>query len=473
MSATLEINQLRVGMFIHLDLGWWAHPFAVSSFAIASAEQIETIRGLGLKQVRWSPEKSLLQGDAAVAAPSAASDASAGTLPAADGEADAAQAVAVEQPELPAPLLPPLTNPVAEPPALSPHQAALAERRVADALCLQQYSEAGAAWQQACAQLQAEPAQARKVTEGLSRSLLSKLMVDDEMCVRVLSEGAGEGADAHALNVAVISLLLGRVLGLAEAEMQDLGVGALLHDVGKLQMPARVRFPDARFSAAEQAQYRDHVALGVAQGKRMGLSTGALLVLAQHHEMVDGSGFPLQLKADRMVSAARIVSLVNRYDNLCNPPLLAQALTPHEALSMIFSQSKSKFDAQLLNAFIRMMGVYPPGSYVQLSDDRYAAVLSVNSSRPLKPRVLVCDPRVPADQALPLNLETQPGLGVRRSVKPAQLPAVVQSYLSPRARVVYFFEPVAGSESLLVAPGQAASSAPAAAPIRQAAEAIA
>ena len=174
----------------------------------------------------------------------------------------------------------------------------------------------------------------------------------------------------------------------------------------------------------------------------MGLSEGALAVLAQHHEMADGSGFPRGIVADSIAIGARIVALVNRYDKLCNPPQTAQSMTPHEALSVIFAQSRSKFDATMLNAFIRMMGVYPPGSLVQLTDDRYATVVSCNSSRPLKPRVLLADVRVPIDEALLLNLDGQADLGIRRSLKPSQLPAAVRDYLSPRPRMVYFFEPV-------------------------------
>jgi len=171
--------------------------------------------------------------------------------------------------------------------------------------------------------------------------------------------------------------------------------------------------------------------------------------LAQHHEMADGSGFPARLNLDRMSIAARIVALVNRYDNLCNPARLAGALTPHEALSLIFAQSRTKFDATMLNAFIRMMGVYPPGSLVQLTDDRYATVVSCNSSRPLKPRVLVCDTRVPVDEAMLLNLDGQLDLGIRRSLKAAQLPAAARDYLSPRQRMVYFFEPVLADAAAL------------------------
>jgi hypothetical protein len=174
----------------------------------------------------------------------------------------------------------------------------------------------------------------------------------------------------------------------------------------------------------------------------MGLREGALAVVAQHHEMADGSGFPARLSLDRMAIGARIVSLINRYDNLCNPAQVAAALTPHEALSLIFAQTRTKFDATMLNAFIRMMGVYPPGSLVQLTDDRYATVVSCNSSRPLKPRVLVCDTRVPVEEALLLNLDGCTDLGIRRSLKATQLPAAARDYLSPRQRMVYFFEPV-------------------------------
>jgi putative nucleotidyltransferase with HDIG domain len=286
------------------------------------------------------------------------------------------------------------------------------------------------------------PEQAREVTEALTRALLDKLMVDREMCVRVIRDAGGDRVSGHALNVTVIALLMGRVFGFSEDEMLDLGVGALLHDVGKLELHDRVRHADLPLNPRDLQAYREHVGLGVALGQRMGLSEGALAVVAQHHEMADGSGFPARLNLDRMAIGARIVSLINRYDNLCNPSQVAAALTPHEALSLIFAQTRTKFDATMLNAFIRMMGVYPPGSLVQLTDDRYATVVSCNSSRPLKPRVLVCDTKVPVEEALLLNLDGCIDLGIRRSLKATQLPAAARDYLSPRQRMVYFFEPM-------------------------------
>jgi HD-GYP domain-containing protein (c-di-GMP phosphodiesterase class II) len=425
MNHTVAVQDLRVGMFVHLDLGWMSHPFPLSSFRIASEEQIATIRTLGLQALRWVPEKSdpaLLAGEHAAVAgapPAAALSAAADASPGAPGTGSAEALAALARREL------------------------LGRQRAAAALVEQQHAEAGRAWRAAQDLVRVRPEQSRRDTELLTRALLDKMLVDGELCVRLLSTQAGDRAALHALNVAVISMLMGRTFGLGADEMMDLGVGALLHDIGKLDLPERLRHDDERLGSAERIQYREHVALGVSQGKRMALSPGALLVLAQHHESADGSGFPLRLGQDRMSMAARIVSIVNRYDNLCNPPVANRAMTPHEALSTLFSQHRNKFDSTVLNAFIRMMGVYPAGSLVQLTDDRHAMVVGVNSTRPLKPRVLIHDPDVPRDEALVVNLEELQDLGIRRSLGPAKLPPAALDYLAPRPRVCYFFEPLA------------------------------
>ena len=415
MTSTVEPQDLRIGMFIHLDGGWMSHPFPLSSFKIASAEQIQTIRSLGLKKVRWSPERSDLPAPAALGGPGA------------DGLAEAAPAAA----------------PVEE-------DAAQQARRLAEAraeaeaaalrLCERQYHEACRDLRRINESISGEPERARESAQALTRALLDKMLVDGELCVRVLGEPAGDRQSAHAINVTVVSLLLARSMQVGEAEMADLGTGALLHDMGKLDLPDRVRLPHDDFTHAEASLYRDHVAHGITQARRMGLPPGSLLVVAQHHELADGSGFPKGVTSERMSMSARIVSLVNQYDNLCNAANVGKSLTPHEALSRMFAQSRAKFDAAILNGFIRMMGIYPPGSLVQLSDDRYAMVTSVNSSRPLKPQVRVHDTSRGGNRSLHLNLEECPDLGIRRSLKPSQLPARAAEVLAPRQRVAYFFD---------------------------------
>lgn len=436
MTQRIRVSELRVGMFVHLDLGWMSHPFPLSSFKIVSQDQIDEIVGLGLHNVLWVPEKSdPLVAQGLMAVPGLEQGELAQEL--ADDDSTGTTAFAAFQPVVETPAH--ATETPAQASARQRREQLFRQRQAAR-VCERQYAEAGKAWRGACDKVADDPEGARKDTEALTQALLDKMLGESEMCIRVLNSASGDRSTAHAINVAVVSMLMGRALGLAAEDMADLGTGALLHDVGKLELPERLRHHDEQFTADESQAYRDHVAHGVAHARRMGLSLGAQYVIAQHHELADGSGFPQAVTLDRMTMPARIVALVNRFDNLCNPAVLARALTPHEALSLLFSQARTKFDTTLLNGFIRMMGVYPAGSVVQLTDDRYAMVVSVNSARPLKPRVLVFDPSVPADEAVHLDLESVPDLGIRRSLRPTLLPAAAKAYLAPRQRVAYFFE---------------------------------
>jgi hypothetical protein len=117
-------------------------------------------------------------------------------------------------------------------------------------------------------------------------------------------------------------------------------------------------------------------------------------------------------------------------------------MTPHEAVALLFKQGQQQYDPTLLSSFVRMMGVYPPGSVVQLTDDRYAVVESVSAARPLKPKVQIHDPRCPPDDAELIDLAKQRTLGIRRSLPAAQLPSAVRERLMPERRQAWFFESI-------------------------------
>ena len=406
---------LCVGMFVELELGWMAHPFPTGSFRISSDKQIAIIRGLGLQQVRIRPER----GD-----PPTAVDRG---VPPAQSPSDA--------------LL--LTSTGGARPGLVAREARLeligAQQRGL-AQCERRFGDAIRLYRQVLEQVGSKPRSAREQAVQLVDGLVGELLGQGESAIRLLSEGMGDKSAMHPINVAVLSLLLGRSMGLAQAELTELGLAAFFHDLGKTQLPDRVRLLEDSFTGAEHSLYQEHVALGVALGRRMDLPSGVLQAMAQHHELADGSGFPARLRGAQIAPAARILALVNCYENLCNPGRPAAALTPHEALSLLFAQMKAGFDASTLDAFIRMMGVYPPGSVVQLVDERYAVVVSVNSARPLRPRLIVHESGVDKGEALVLDLEQAPALGIRRSIKPASLPRAAMDYLSPRQRICYFFE---------------------------------
>lgn len=400
----IAVAALRVGMFVHLDVGWMNHPFRLSNFLIESEEQLALLQSLGLKQVRWSPGLSV----------------------------DPVQA-----PDSPADPTPPA------PAAPEAQGDELARQRQSQAVCDSQFAEAAAASARIFEGVQADPEQARQDAERLALALTRKMIDDGPSCIRLLTESAGNQSALHAVNVGVLSLLLGRALDLKEEDLLELGVGALLHDVGKLDLPEAARHADADMAPADAALYRSHVALGVTRAQKMGLSKGAMLVLAMHHERADGAGFPRRLPGAQMTLPARVVALVNCYDGLCNPNWPSRAITPHEAVARLFAREKDAFEPSLLATFVRLVGVFPPGSMVQLNDDRFAMVMSVNPQRPLKPRLLIHDPKRPSAEGLLTDLEHVPGLSIVRSLPPRAMPRSVRDDLVPRQRVSYFWEPLA------------------------------
>lgn len=438
-SVLIDIHQLRVGMYIQLDMGWMRHPFPTSNFKVASAEQIQQLRALGLAQIRYVPSRSELPPlDESLAAPAPTS-------------APASSSASASTPQAPAKAAPPLTGISA---LRARRLAALAlvnDQRAALDRCDQRFSEVTRGYLQLAAKAPLDPREARALADALVDSSVAEVLANGDSAIQLLSQGVGAQPAMHAVNVMVLSLLLGRSLGVAREGLLDIGKAALLHDVGKQALPFHLAEPTSALSPIDRQRYQSHVDESVGMARRMGLPGPVQVAIAQHHEMADGSGFPLGLHAEDLSRAGQIVALVNHYDRACNPLHGASALTPHEALSVIYAQHKARFDAIVLGAFIRMMGVYPPGSVVQLVNDRYALVMSVNSSRPLRPRVLVHDPRVPKDEALVLDLETVPELGIRRSLRPSQLPRDALDYLAPRQRICYFFERAAEP-----APGEAA-----------------
>jgi len=421
VAKWIDVAQLRHGMFIQLELGWMDHPFPKGSFKITSDDQIKTILSLGLSRVRYFPDQS-------------------------DEVPEVLDGPQHEPVSDPSGLFKPEHEPVA--PLHSSGQdrvrdlrrERLEAQRRSLALCERRFGEATQQYRRLTEQVAQRPVQLHDESRALVGRCVQDLLAESESAIRLLSEAMGERSAVHPVNVMVISMLLGKALGLPSAALADLGLAGLLHDLGKIQMPDRLRSADPGFSASELQAYQEHVDLSLVLARRMGASEDVLRAMSQHHELADGSGFPSGLVGANMSDMGKILALVNRYDNLCNPPRLVNALTPHEALSLIFAQMKSRFDAVTLGAFVRMMGVYPPGSEVQLVNDGYAMVVSVNSSRPLKPSVIVFDASVPRDEALIVNLEHAPEMGIRRSLKPSQLPRAVQDYLSPRQRVAYYFE---------------------------------
>jgi putative nucleotidyltransferase with HDIG domain len=157
--------------------------------------------------------------------------------------------------------------------------------------------------------------------DELVNQMVTAFLDQPEVALHVMGEHAGgEETYFHGLNTSILSMMLAKELGFARAHCQILGVGALLHDIGLNDIPDRVARPRHELTAPERNLRQLHCDYGVRLGKQIGLPEPVLRIIAQHHELADGSGYPNKLKGDQIDPLARIVSLVNYYDNLCNPP---------------------------------------------------------------------------------------------------------------------------------------------------------
>lgn len=411
----LSPEQLCIGLFIHLDLPWMDHPFTFSSFKIKDADQLEKVRRLGLAQIRYSPGKS----DVAPA----------------PRRVTAAPAAPVE-PVLPAP--------AENDTVIAAKRARIAKleaHRQAMAQCEKAFSNAAQTVRLLEKNIYARPKESAAEADGLIDTMLDSLLTDKDIAIHLMSDRtAGEDIYYHSLNVSVLSLTLAKELKLSREHIHILGLAALLHDVGKRDVPDKILLKTEPLTRAEQSIFEQHVEWSVAAAGRAGVSDAVIEVIGQHHEMADGTGYPKRLKQGAIHPVARVLSLINVFDNLCNAANPAQSMTPHEALAFMFAQQRSKYDGPTMSTFIRCMGVYPPGSVVMLSNDAFALVVSVNSSRPLKPQVLVYEPDVPREEAIVVDLEEEADLNISKALKPNQLPRAAAEYLNPRKRQTYYFD---------------------------------
>jgi putative nucleotidyltransferase with HDIG domain len=406
----ISIDQLRVGLYVQLE-GWMDHPFLFSSFKIKNQQQINALQSLGLKDIVWVRDKS-------------------------------------DYPPLPAQ---PQVEPKAEQPAPDPAVQAmwaekkarrekLSQQREAFGRCEKRFNSGMSTVKSLLGSLFSRPQESVQQAREVVAEMVDSLLAEKDVLLHLMNAKSGdEGAYYHALNVSMLSLMLAKEAGFCEQEMHDLGLGCLLHDMGKERVPSQILLKRTPWTTAETNFYQQHVVYGMDMAQKLPtLPSGALEVIAMHHECLDGSGYPGKLKADRIGKFARIAAIANTYDNLCNRINPADSMTPAEALSHMFKREQGRYDLQYMQFFIRCLGVYPPGSIVRLNNDSIGLVVSVNPGLLLHPTLLIYDPDIPKEEALMLDLAEEEDLSVVATLRPGSLDKAVFDYLSPRSRISYY-----------------------------------
>ena len=192
----------------------------------------------------------------------------------------------------------------------------------------------------------------------------------------------------HSVNVCILSLTFARTLGLTETELHDLGLGALLFDIGKSRIPKGILKSPNSLSENEFLLMKSHAYLGYAMlEEKKNISKTTLDIVLNHHERLNGKGYPNSRFAKEIGRLTRIVSIVDVFDAMTSDRCYKDAFQAQHALNELYNMAPDKMDQDLVEAFIKFIGIYPVGSIVSLSTGHTGVVVKLNELNRLKPIV--------------------------------------------------------------------------------------
>jgi len=242
----------------------------------------------------------------------------------------------------------------------------------------------------------------------------------------------------HSLNVCIISLGFGRHLSLEEGPLLELGLGALLHDIGKGPLPDGILTRPGPLTAEEFELVKRHTEMGVDLVRRSGdIPNGALDAIYSHHERMNGTGYPRRVPGRTISLFARIVGLVDHFDAVTSHRAHQDGVGASTALRELAHLRGTLFDSLLVDEFVQFLGIYPVGSLVELKNGAVGIVSSANRTRRLQPLVtLVLDarkqelaqPRV-VDLAAIEPAQRQGGYEISRTLEPESYGIDMHRYL--------------------------------------------
>lgn len=194
----------------------------------------------------------------------------------------------------------------------------------------------------------------------------------------------------HSLNVCVLSIVLGRHIGLSEANLNNVGLCGLMHDVGKMCVPLDILNKPGKLDDDEMRIMQSHTSLGYELLKSsQGMFIGAVNTALTHHERIDGKGYPHQLNGMGLSLYTKIVTIADMYDAITSDRVYQDGRTHLEATKIMFDMSGKNLDENLFIKFVESLGVYPPGCFVSLTNGAVGVVIESNDFYRLRPKIML------------------------------------------------------------------------------------
>lgn len=395
-TKRVPVYELQIGMYVaKLDLSWFRSPFLRHSFLIEETAQIARLIRAGVKTVEIDPARGIDVSEAGCSAHPSPNH----TLVSSTAFRSSA-------------LAPKSLDQLKEEYA----QAKLAKEQLDRAVqsVFSVFSQRGTI-------------EARQAAEAVQEITIAARTIPHSALLMALSQNrAGDSSlSRHALAACTLSLVLGQTLQFNPLELQQLSTAALLHDLGLLQIPIdivrRSRTTSAPLSERELRQFQTHPRLGILVLERQGGFDASILhFIAEHHALLDGSGYPSETRGEFTSDRTRIIIIADRYDELITGFGGASPLAPHQALQRLYQEAReNKLDHQLLSRFIKLVGIYPVHSFVRLNTKEIGVVTSLNPATLHQPVVTITHDPHGTGYPTPLvvNLAHQEGLRPERSIE--------------------------------------------------------
>jgi HD-GYP domain-containing protein (c-di-GMP phosphodiesterase class II) len=359
MIKQIPASKLKVGMHVHdLDCSWLQHPFVRNSFKIISDEQIQQILDAKITKLYIDTEKGFDATTSKKEPPKAKQVAEANVTYIADAQQEESGKT-------------PLNIELKR--AANIRKAAL----------------------QAVANIFED------IREGRPISLDMASMIVDDMVTSVISNSdallgltrirkVDKYTLEHSVGVSILLITFGKYIGLTREELVDIGIGGLLHDIGKALTPPNILNKPGRLSPNEYNIIQKHVGFSQDLASELNdLSEVALQVVTEHHERIDGSGYPHKIIGDNISLYGQMAAIVDFYDAITTDRVYCEAISQSAALKKLIDWGKEQFNQELVQRFIHCIGIYPIGLLVALSNGEFAVVIESSQQGLLLPKVRI------------------------------------------------------------------------------------
>lgn len=342
----IPVSQMVIGLTVKLPLSWTSHPFFRSKVKLEQQVQIEMIKGLDVSFVYVIDGHDL--------------------LPKVD------EPVEIEPPEE-----------VVEQ-EIDYRPLAKKSMRVSQQRFVKSVNDSRTVF----GKIVSDPEGAYREAATLVEDLVDHLYESETPHLTLVGSGETDvSVTQHGISVAVISMMIAHTLSLSKKEVRDIALGSLFHDIGKLKVPEAIRRKKRGELTDHEINFlKMHPNFGHEMLNRTGLFPEAMLdIVLHHHEFIDGSGFPNNLTEAKILTTTQIVSLANDYETF-----LHQYQTPQVALGILFKTHSSKHSDNLISVLVKILGIYPPGTIVRLTDESIAKVM-MTTADVKQPHVWSCN----------------------------------------------------------------------------------